>query len=85
MDSRQMKLRIPANRYRCHYVRVRVCIHRYPNGSLAIFHGPRKLAEYDPQGKLREANIRRSPPVLKTSPFGEQKKRTFLFVDNSIF
>ena len=49
-----MKLQIPANRYRCHYVRVRVCIHRYPNGSLAIFHGPRKLADYDPQGKLKE-------------------------------
>jgi transposase len=49
-----MKLQIPANRYRCHYVRVRVCIHRYPNGSLAIFHGPRKLADYDPHGKLKE-------------------------------
>jgi len=50
-----MKLQIPANRYRCHYVRVKVCIHRYPDGSLAIFHGPRKLADYDPQGKLKEA------------------------------
>jgi hypothetical protein len=49
-----MKLQIPANRYRCHYVKVRVRIHRYPDGSLAIFHGPRKLADYDPQGKLKE-------------------------------
>ena len=47
-----MKLQIPANRYRCHYVRVRVRIHRYLDGSLAIFHGPRKLAFYDRQGKL---------------------------------
>jgi transposase len=47
-------LQIPANRYRCHYVRVRVRIHRYTDGSLAIFHGPRKLAEYDQQGKLKE-------------------------------
>ncbi len=47
-------LQIPANRYRCHYVRVRVRIHRYIDGSLAIFHGPRKLAEYDQQGKLKE-------------------------------
>ena len=48
------KLQIPENRYRCHYVRVRVCVHRYSDGSLAIFHGPRKLADYDRQGKLKE-------------------------------
>ena len=47
-------LQIPANRYRCHYVRVRVWVHRYLDGSLAIFHGPRKLADYDPRGKLKE-------------------------------
>lgn len=47
-------LQIPANRYRCHYVRVRVRIHRYVDGSLAIFHGPRKLADYDQLGKLKE-------------------------------
>ena len=49
-----MKLQIPANRYRCHYVRVRVRVHRYLEGSLAVFHGPRKLADYDRQGKLKE-------------------------------
>ena len=49
-----MKLQIPANRYRCHYVKVRVRIHRYLDGSMAIFHGPRKLADYDQQGKLKE-------------------------------
>jgi transposase len=49
-----MKLQIPANRYRCHYVKVRVRVHRYPKGDLAIFHGPQKLADYDPRGKLKE-------------------------------
>jgi transposase len=49
-----MKLQIPANRYRCHYVRAKVCVHRYAGGSLAIFHGPKKLADYDPHGKLKE-------------------------------
>jgi transposase len=48
-----MKLQIPANRYRCHYVRVRVRVHRYSDGSLAIFHGPKKLSDYDPRGKLK--------------------------------
>ena len=49
-----MKLQIPSNRYRCHYVRVKVLVHRYPDDSLAIFHGPRRLADYDQQGKLKE-------------------------------
>jgi transposase len=48
-----MKLQIPANQYRCHYVRVKVRVHRYLDGSLAIFHGPRKLADYNPKGKLK--------------------------------
>jgi transposase len=49
-----MTLQIPENRYRCHYVRVKVQVHRYIDGSLAIFHGPRKLADYDSQGKLKK-------------------------------
>jgi len=54
------KLQIPANQYRCHYVRVRVMVHRYRDGSLAIFHGPRKLADYDKQGKLMEVKPRKA-------------------------
>jgi transposase len=55
-----MKLQIPPNKYRCHYVRVRVMVHRYQDGSLAIFHGPRKLADYDKNGKLLETKIRKA-------------------------
>jgi transposase len=50
-----MTLQIPPNPYRCHYVRVTIRVHRYPDGSLAIFHGPRKLADYDPRGKIKES------------------------------
>ena len=53
----RMTLQIPANRYRCHYVRVKVQVHRYLDGSLAIFHGPRKLADYDSRGKLKKESI----------------------------
>lgn len=49
-------LQMPPDKYRCHYVRVKVRVHRYINGSLAVFHGPRKLADYDQQGKLKETN-----------------------------
>ena len=46
-------LQIPPDKYRCHYVRIKVRVHRYIDGSLSIFHGPRKLADYDDNGKLK--------------------------------
>ena len=54
------KLQIPPNKYRCHYVRVRVMVHSYRDGSLAIFHGPRKLADYDRYGILMEVKPRKA-------------------------
>ena len=47
-----MKLQIPPDRYRLHYVKVNVRVHRYPDGHLAVFHGPKKLADYDHHGQL---------------------------------
>ncbi len=47
-------LQIPANDYRCNYIKVKVRIHRHLDGTLAIFHGPRKLAAYDRQGQLQQ-------------------------------
>lgn len=44
-------LQIPKDRYRYHYVRAKVGIHRYQDGSLAIFHGPRQLARYTADGQ----------------------------------
>jgi len=44
-------LQIPQDQYRYHYVKVKVRVHRYPNGTLAVFHGHRKLAAYDCMGK----------------------------------
>ena len=47
-------LQIPSDKYRCHYVRVKIRVHRYPDGCLSIFHGPRNLADYDRQGNLKK-------------------------------
>ena len=47
-------LQIPADRHRCHYVKATVRVHEYPDRSLAIFHGPRRLAQYDTNGKERK-------------------------------
>lgn len=43
-------LQIPEQRHRHHYVKARVRIHQYPDGTLAIFHGPRRLARYAANG-----------------------------------
>ena len=38
---RNRVLQIPQDRHRHHYVKARVRVHEYPDGGLAIFHGPR--------------------------------------------
>lgn len=40
-------LQIPPQLHRHHYVKATVRVHEYPDGSLAIFDGPRCLARYD--------------------------------------
>jgi transposase len=52
-----MTLQIPQDRHRMHYVKVKVRVHRYPDGRLALFHGPRCLARYDAQGRLLPLRI----------------------------
>ena len=46
-----MSLQIPADRHRCHYVKARVRVNRYASGALALFHGPRGLAYFTPDGR----------------------------------
>jgi len=53
-----MALQIPKDRHRMHYVKAKVRVHRYPDGRLALFHGPRCLARFDAQGMVM-------PPTLK--------------------
>ena len=48
-------LQIPPQGHRRHYVRATVRVHQYPDGSLAIFDGPRCLARFDPKGEPRSA------------------------------
>ena len=51
-----LKLQIPADRHRCHYVKAKVIVLRYPNRQMAIMHGPRKLGTYDSSGKEIKLN-----------------------------
>ena len=47
-------LQIPRQRHRQHYVRATVRVHEYPDGSLAIFDGPRCLVRFDLKGRGRD-------------------------------
>ena len=44
-------LQLPADRHRRHYVKATVRVHEYPDGTLAVFHGPRCLARYQTGGE----------------------------------
>jgi transposase len=55
-----MKLQIPANGFRYNYVKTRVRIHRYVDGTRAVFHGPRKLASYSADGRLLTDDIKQA-------------------------
>ena len=47
-------LQIPPQRHRQHYVRATVRVHEYPDGSLAIFDGPRCIVRFDSKGRDRD-------------------------------
>jgi transposase len=53
-----IKLQIPKDRARLHYVKVKVRVHCYPDGLLAIFHGPRCLARFTAKGVFIEPRMR---------------------------
>jgi transposase len=53
-----LTLQIPNDRHRCHYVKAKVHVHRYQDGTLAVFHGPRQLAAYDAQGTYKQPEIK---------------------------
>jgi hypothetical protein len=53
----KLKLQIPADRHRCHFVKAKIRVHRYPDGRLAVFHGPRRLAEYEATGRLTTDDV----------------------------
>jgi len=48
-----LTLQIPEQKHRRHFVKALVKVYAYPDGDLAIFHGPRLLAGYHSHGAMR--------------------------------
>ena len=57
---RGLSLQIPEHAHRHHFVKVKVRVHDYPDGTLAVFHGPRCLARHDQEGKPIDDDAKRA-------------------------
>lgn len=53
-----LRLQLPPSPARPHYVKARVKVRQYPDGTLALFHGPRLLARYDADGQIVQNRLR---------------------------
>ena len=48
-------LQLPPSRLRPHFVKATVRVHEYPDGRLAVYWGPHRLADYDADGRVMAA------------------------------
>lgn len=48
----KLSLQLPPSRLRPHFVKATVRVHAYPDGRLAVYLGPHRLADYDARGVL---------------------------------
>ncbi|MGA9849108.1 MAG: hypothetical protein WBQ45_15900, partial [Roseiarcus sp.] len=55
VSYRTLKLQIPPSPMRAHFVKARVKVHVYPDGSHALFHGPKCIGRYDEKGTIKDA------------------------------
>src|SRR5215471_6376522 len=54
VSYKRRSLQIPPQYHRQHYVRATVRVHEYPDGSLAIFDGPRCLVRFNAKGRGKD-------------------------------
>jgi transposase len=53
----RLKLQIPASPLRPHFVKAKVKVRQYLDGTHAVFHGPRCLGRYDDKGAFRQEQM----------------------------
>jgi transposase len=49
----RLSLQLPPSRLRPHFVKATVRVHEYPDGRLAVYWGPHRLADYDASGAIQ--------------------------------
>ena len=60
----RLSLQLPPSRLRAHFVKAAVRVHEYPDGALAVYWGPHRLADYDASGVLVQPAHDIAPPKL---------------------
>jgi hypothetical protein len=48
----RLSLQLPSSRLRPQFVKAKLRVHEYPDGQLAVFWGPHRLADYDADGTI---------------------------------
>ncbi|MGH8277398.1 MAG: hypothetical protein ACRETH_11955, partial [Steroidobacteraceae bacterium] len=66
-----LRLQLPASPLRAHYVKARVKVREYPDGTLGLFHGPRRIARYTADG----AEIAAVPTPRSLTPCSPPSRR----------
>jgi hypothetical protein len=66
---RRLSLQLPQSRLRPHFVKAVVRVHEYPDGAIAVFLGPHRLADYDAAGKIRPATDKATRHASATAIF----------------
>jgi transposase len=61
----RLRLQIPPSPLRAHFVKARVTVRHYPDGTYAIFHGPRCIGRYNAEGALSGEF---APPIRQLEP-----------------
>ncbi len=61
---RRLRLQLPASRLRAHFVKAKVRVHEYPDGELAVYWGPHRLADYDAAGAVVQPAPHAAAPGL---------------------
>lgn len=69
-----MTLQIPKTQDRCQYIKANVRVHRYPHGGLALFYGPKKLADYNSTGSLLSEPLVDKTPIVDKLPNLDRSK-----------
>ena len=64
----RLTLQRPSDRHRYHSVKAKVRVHRYADGTLGVFHGPRRLATPDAKGVCQRAETEHAVPRRESTP-----------------
>jgi transposase len=59
----RLSLQLPPSRLRAHFVKATVRVHEYPDGQLAVYWGPHRLADYGADGVLIRPEPAAVPPI----------------------